>query len=380
MLLEFGAYNFSSFKEGFEINLRLDGNCPPEISNGESYVNLLAIKGANASGKTNVLKAYSFLSHFACHSFEAYKPDDKLSIDSFFHNETEIEIYAIFSHENKEYEYRTIVNDEKITEEHLLVNGKEVLTREYNNLSFISPEFKELKAMPVSRNNASMISLAKQFGYESVNTIYDLFAKSFSNVTYKGFDAEIFDYNTATKHYHQEEKFLEFSTDFLKKADTGIEGIFIDDSELYRDDKPILNPIFTYLVNEKLESLEFNQQSNGTKVLYNLLGLFGFALSNGGVIVFDELDSHLHADLFKELISLFNNRDLNTGGAQLIFTAHNEDIIDTMKKYRLVFVNKEENESFLYRLDEAGEKIRNDRSIKPLYDSGALGGKPKLRF
>lgn len=379
MLLEFGAYNFSSFKEGFEVNLRLDGNCPPEISNGETYVNLLAIKGANASGKTNVLKAYSFLSHFACHSFEAYKPDEELSIDSFFHNENEIELYAIFSHKSKEYEYRIIINDRKIAKEHLLINGKEVLTREYNKL-VTSPEFKELRKMPVSRNNASMISLAKQFGFESINTVYELFTNTFSNVTYEGFDAETFDYKMATQHYHKEEKILEFAIDFLKKADTGIEGIFIDDSELDSEKNPIFKPIFTYNVDEKIESLEYSQQSNGTKQLYNLLGLFGFVLTRGGVIVFDELDSHLHADLFKELIGLFNNRELNVGGAQLIFTAHNEDIIDKMKKYRLVFVNKEENESFLYRLDEAGEKIRNDRSIKPLYDSGALGGKPKLSF
>ena len=57
MLLEFGAYNFASFKEGFQVNLR-------EKKNSLEAHTLMGIKGANASGKTNVLKVPSFLSFF----------------------------------------------------------------------------------------------------------------------------------------------------------------------------------------------------------------------------------------------------------------------------------------------------------------------------
>ena len=46
MLLEFGAYNFASFKEGFEINLRKNKNSLEANT-------LMGIKGANAYGTYN---------------------------------------------------------------------------------------------------------------------------------------------------------------------------------------------------------------------------------------------------------------------------------------------------------------------------------------
>ncbi|CAA6819578.1 MAG: Unknown protein, partial [uncultured Sulfurovum sp.] len=54
MLLEFGAENFCSFKEGFEISFQKSKNSTEDIAN------IIAIKGANASGKTNVIKVLSF--------------------------------------------------------------------------------------------------------------------------------------------------------------------------------------------------------------------------------------------------------------------------------------------------------------------------------
>ena len=42
-------------------------------------------------------------------------------------------------------------------------------------------------------------------------------------------------------------------------------------------------------------------------------------------------------------------------------------------------VNKEKNESYLYRLDEIdGDIIRNDRPLSPVYKAGKIGGVPKL--
>jgi hypothetical protein len=53
--------------------------------------------------------------------------------------------------------------------------------------------------------------------------------------------------------------------------------------------------------------------------------------------------------------------------------------MDYLGKYRVVFVNKEDNESFLYRLDELpGDLLRNDRSIEGVYNTGKIGGRPKL--
>jgi len=50
-----------------------------------------------------------------------------------------------------------------------------------------------------------------------------------------------------------------------------------------------------------------------------------------------------------------------------------------MGKYRTFLVNKTDNESFGYRLDEIpGEMLRNDRSITPIYNAGKIGGIPRI--
>ena len=50
MLIEFGGYNFFSFKEGFSISLK----------NKNDISSVFAIKGANAPGKTNVIKVCNY--------------------------------------------------------------------------------------------------------------------------------------------------------------------------------------------------------------------------------------------------------------------------------------------------------------------------------
>ena len=69
MLLEFGFRNFYSFREGASISFRLDANCPESISLGKPFATVIGIKGANGSGKTQILKALKFISSFAHQSF-----------------------------------------------------------------------------------------------------------------------------------------------------------------------------------------------------------------------------------------------------------------------------------------------------------------------
>ena len=62
----------------------------------------------------------------------------------------------------------------------------------------------------------------------------------------------------------------------------------------------------------------------------------------------------------------------------MIFTTHNRDILDALGKHKTILVNKEDNESYSYKLDELpGNLVRNDRPISPIYNSGKIGGVPK---
>lgn len=372
MLLEFGAYNFASFKEGFQINLR-------EKKNGLEAYTLMGIKGANASGKTNVLKVPSFLSSFCKNSFKS-ETDDEILFSSFFQNNRETSIYAIFSEDNIEYKYEIDLTKAKVINESIYRNDKLIIERINNELTDNTiHEFKELKSM-ILRNNVSIISTAKQYGSKSIDIIYNLFNNIIGNVHAYGLSDKIIDHQLISKFYYEEPQLLDFLKEILIKIDTGISDIEIIEKIDSETKEKTYYPIFNYKVNEKMNFLSYYNQSSGTKTLFTQLFLYKRTLQLGGILILDELDINLHPDLIPILLNFFESEKLNPKKAQLIFTTHNNEIMDRLKKSRIVLVNKEDNESYLYKLDETGEILRNDRSISKVYNSGRLGGKPKIEL
>jgi hypothetical protein len=83
--------------------------------------------------------------------------------------------------------------------------------------------------------------------------------------------------------------------------------------------------------------------SLGTQKYIALLGVIIEALYQRKILWIDELDSRFHENLLKMIISLFNSKDNNPNGAQLICTCHNTS---SLKKYlrrdQMVFVERDE--------------------------------------
>lgn len=372
MLLEFGAYNFTSFKEGFQVNLR-------EKKNSKNAHTLMGIKGANASGKTNVLKVLAFIAFFAKDSFRL-ENDKIIPLHSFFGNNRETNIYIIISKENDEYRYEIDLTEEEVINEKIFKNDKLIIERVGRNITNNThSHFKELKQM-LLRKNVSIISTAKQYGSNSIDEIFNLFNHFYGNVHTYGLIDEVINYQDASKIYNTFPQLLSFLEEILKKTDTGISSIEIKESINEETKEKSYFPIFNYSVDEEMNFLTYFDQSSGTKTLFKQLCTYKTVLNLGGILVLDELDINLHPDLIPILLNFFESEYLNPNNAQLIFTTHNTEIMDRLKKSRIILVNKEDNESYLYKLDETGEILRNDRSISKIYNTGRLGGKPKIEL
>ena len=134
--------------------------------------------------------------------------------------------------------------------------------------------------------------------------------------------------------------------------------------------------VFLHDTKDGQKRLYFSSQSNGTKLLYNRLRDIFIALDSGGVLIFDELDTHLHFEIIPSLLRFFTDAETNKHGAQIIFTSHSTAMLDDLKKYRVYLFKKRHGESICYRVDEVPNNglHRNDRSLKQLYKSGQLGG------
>ena len=123
-----------------------------------------------------------------------------------------------------------------------------------------------------------------------------------------------------------------------------------------------------------------SHESKGLYSAFTLLPAILKALENGGVLVFDELENSLHPLLMSKVVGMFTDPDVNIGGGQLIFTTHNALIMDRkyLRQDEIGFVEKDDNgRSEFYRLSDI-DGVRSDLDFCKKYILGAFGAVPKL--
>lgn len=379
MLLEFGARNFFSFKEGFTFSLELNGNCPNSISKGRKTANIMGIKGANASGKTNVLRVLSFIKYLCTDSYNS-APKSEIPFDNFFGNNDPTDLFCRFVINEKKYLYEVSLNKKEIISEELSLDETEhfIFKRQLGKLISVAKDFDELNQIRI-RNNVSIIHLAKQGEFSSLEPFFAFFDSILTNVTDYGLSNFHLDQSLICESYknsHPER--LANVKDLLKNADTGIVDVKIARSLSPKGDTQY-HPVFYHDFNGKNYAVPFWHESSGTRKLFYDLALYYMTLEQGGVLLLDEFDINLHPNLLPMLIDLFDDPEKNLNNAQMIFSTHDTAIMDRLGKYRTYLVNKENNESFGYRLDEIpGDILRNDRPVSSPYRNGKVGGVPKV--
>lgn len=383
MILEYGGRNCWSFKEWMTISMQLNKNVPEEYGFVDSKVTpILCFEGGNAAGKTVALRALSFIMDFCKNSF-LRKPESQIPYESFFNNEDITEFYLKFCPDNdvnKVFLYELRLDPYKVhTEKLYLVNEKKrkLFTRRMNKITY--NEFFGNTDNVVLRGNASFFSTLFQYGISNTKVFFDFFAAFQSNVmNYGNHEAETRD--DVARFYYDNRKYLDMVSSELKRFDTGIESVEVLKRENKNNRGDTFVSVFSHIVDGKKEVLPWFSESLGTIRLYNIFADIITMVELGGVIVLDEIDTHLHSLIVPELLSYFTDPRINKNHAQLIFTSHSYDLLDQAKKYRSYLFMKDENESFCYRIDElkGNALIRNDKPISPLYKAGALGGLPNV--
>ena len=124
-----------------------------------------------------------------------------------------------------------------------------------------------------------------------------------------------------------------------------------------------------------------NEESEGTKRIFSLIGLWIVSLKEGKTLLVDELDTKLHAHLNRFLVELFHDPTQNKKNAQLIFTTHNTNLLDQdlFRRDQIWFTEKDNETGItdLYSLVEY--KPRNDKDIKKGYLLGRYGAIPFIK-
>jgi uncharacterized protein len=417
MLLEFSVGNFLSFRDKKTLNLAATAIKEHTGSNliKKEKQNLLkgaVIYGANSSGKSNLIRAMSTMRRLVLQSFEQSSTAE-LDVTPFL-LQTDAEsnpsfFEVLFLLGDTRYRYGFEVNNTSVKAEWLFEAKKQtekaLFLREDDGIEVMKtfPEGKDLEIK--TRSNALFLAVVDQFNGITAKSIMNWFSNF---VTISGLRHER--YTAITFKMLDDEKTKPLLQDFFNKADLGFDSVKLHTKEFDVNHLPkdmpesIMQELSTKLQgktmvdaitmhkkynSEKKEvgTVEFDmdsQESAGTNKVFNMSGPVFDVLTDGGVLVVDELDASLHPLLTLAITQLFHSKDKNPNNAQLIFATHDTNLLTygNFRRDQIYFVEKDKyGASDLYSLVEYKEKgatatVRKDRSFEKDYIQGRYGAIP----
>lgn len=383
MIIKFAVSNFHSIGEEQELNFAI--NPRDMLDNSSCTVNgwhlnkVSALMGANASGKTNMLKAMTFLLYFSQNSYTENHIINSFSFHQLHYDlknaqPTKPLIFKVqYVMNNTEYFYELHINRKKIDDNFITFVEYESLKFKKERLNNVIFECKRgvngnyikfANDLKVNKHDeariydklrsVSILSFLKNTGYPIT------FYPYISNVNYAGKMETNFDYcNTYLQQNMQNKKtFLPF----LKVIDQQINDIFIDK----------INGKETIIIDKGKFLTFFDWESNGTHKALHYFQHIDLILRAGGACIFDEIEDGVHVNLLLKMIELFENPTTNPHNAQLIYSTHNPILLRNRTKTQIFLCEKPEYESEYYRLD-AVRGVRNTENFAELYLTGRYG-------
>lgn len=427
MLIQFRVGNYRSFKDPVTLSMvaanikskpeELDLSNVIHAANDLSLLTSAAIYGANASGKSNLIRAMSFMRSFVLNSSRETQANDKITIEPFrLSTETDGKpslFEMIFLHEGKQYRYGFEATTERVVAEWLYAvpTRREVLLfeRKGDEIEVNSRQFKEGRDLQErTRSNALLLSVAAQFNGKVARQVLTWFTCLEINTGLND-GREI----VSAMYYYEDNRYKDKMMSFVKQLDIGVEHIQVEKKtfqEFVNSSTPLSEPFQQFFdalhkLNPDLEGISAKtthkkfdahndvvannvfdleqHESEGTKKIFALAYPVIVALHTGRIFIIDEFDARLHPLITCAIIQLFNNKETNPHGAQLIFATHDTNLLNSrmFRRDQIWFVEKSrQGFSDLYSLVEYrvrdGAKIRNDASFEKDYIEGRYGAIP----
>ncbi len=417
MLLEFSVGNFLSFRDKKTLDLSATAVKEYAETNLITFERCQLLRGAviygaNASGKSNLIRAMSTMRRLVLQSFEQSSAAG-LNVTPFLLNTENGQkpsfFEVLFLLDGLRYRYGFEVDNISVKSEWLFEAKKQtekpLFIRESNGIEVMKsfPEGKDLEEK--TRDNALFLAVVDQFNGKKAKAIMNWF-KNF--VTISGLSHER--YTGITFSLLENEETKPALQAFFNNADLGFDSVKLNKKEFDATRLPkdmpesIMQEISRKLQgqtivdaitmhkkynnkNKVIGNVEFNmdsQESAGANKLFNMSGPVFDVLHDGGILIVDELDASLHPLLTLAITKLFNSKEHNPRDAQLIFTTQDTNLLSygNYRRDQIYFVEKDKyGASDLYSLVEykeegAAKTVRKDRSFEKDYIQGRYGAVP----
>ena len=411
MLIQFRFKNYKSFRNDTFLDFsaaKITEYSDSVVAQGrENLLPVAAVFGANASGKSNLIEALEFMTHYVLNSFsyggnsENQKIDYEVMVPAPFlfdhesRNEaTLFEVYFIRPDDSTEktYNYGFALDKSGVVEEWLNVKSK--TAKESRTIFYRGEDDLELPGLPGKSSELIRLSLNKETLIVSlgaklkISKLQDVW-NWFNNLDVINFGNPL---ENAWLSRIVPQKFTDESVqrnviDYFSTFDPSIIGFdvkTVEDEETKRK-KLEINSIH-HMIGGGDASIALSDESAGTLKMFALYPYIANVLNTGGLLAVDELNSRLHPLLVRNILRVFTDPGINRNHAQLLFSSHDPWQLSNnlLRRDEIWFVEKDDDGiSTLYSLvdfvDESGEKIRKDESYEKNYLLGKYGAIPKLK-
>lgn len=367
-----------------------------EVADGVSLLKIGCIYGANASGKTNILKALDFFSRFMVN--DGLNKGDEIGVVPFLLDDvsdkerTQFEMSFYLNREK--YKLNLVLDNKVIYEETLQVYSSVQPTLLYKRT--YNPEKDSTDIVfggkvglvkksreAIEGNTFNKRTVIAAFGKSNVeksrlNLVYDFFSQKIAPIMYPQSSMMGFTKRRITRD--RDGRLKRFILHFLKASDFNISDIAIHEEEVSitpemelvikntsampeKAKEEILKKgtlhsdemFFVHHTSKGDKELDEELESRGTKRYMGLATILYDLLVHGVILPIDEIESSIHYELLSYFIKVFLVNSKRSG--QLIISTHDINLLDEdyIRRDVIWFTDKNDcGETQLIRLSTLG--------------------------
>lgn len=421
MLLAFRAANVRSFRDEMELSFLATGLAERQVvreiawNSTGATVNVLpaaCVFGANASGKSNVLRAMADMRDVVVRSFRSWDPSGGTERRPFRLDResagrpTMFEVDMVLA--GVRHVYGFSLDDESIVAEWATryPKGRPALLFRRDGMTVTwggsVPAPKSRAVTEILRRNALVLSTAAATGHPTLTPLYEWFrrnlllAEAESRPIRHAFSAHML------THSETRDKVMAL----LQAADLGIVGLSEEEIDPVVQERleravRVLNgsedseapvdagsfAMSTYRFHHAGDDVEVtftaDEESMGTLVWLGLAGPIVDALAGGAVLLADEIDTSLHPALTAQIVRMFQDPETNPNRAQLVFNSHDTTLLGDstgdrpLGRDQIWFAEKRnDGATVLFPLTDLDP--RKEEAVGRRYLAGRYGGHPIL--
>lgn len=382
MFIQFTIENHRSIKESAVISFAASKDKSLEeyllpLDVKKSLLPAIAIYGANAAGKSNVLHAMMTMRDMVVGEAAKVSKGQKLPWEPFGSTKEPTSFEIVFTYQNVRYAYGFSFDDKKIYSEYLYhwPNGREALifSRENDEYEFRENVNEQITLSNRTPENKLYLVSSNDWNLPQTENAYKWFREKLTFLM----EEEPATSETVAQIVSGDDKKARILKELLL-ADLGITDVTI--KNLSGKNPTIMT---THRILREDESVEYfqlfmDQESAGTQHFFARIGGWLQALENGALLVVDEIEDSLHPLLTKRLVEMVQDKTVNTNGAQLLFTTHDAMLLDLdfFRRDQIWFAEKDDRSCATELFSLTSFSPRKGENVRKGYLKGRFGAIP----